>query len=187
MCSSDLLVVLRPEATRWAPDPARPLTPLDPADAALVTGVVQLLRTPSNTRWDDFAARLVEALGALLAPSAPLDDATALVTRFRAELEVHHGRAREVAAYAAILHCTTKTLTRHCLATTGRSPKRLIDDRVVLAARRRLAYEAVSVRELADALTFPSASQFVKFFRRLTGETPIAFRERVRTPTARGG
>ena len=179
-----VLVVLRPEATRWAPEPARPVTVLDPLGADLVGGLLPLLRAASEGRRDDVAARLVESLGAVLAPTAPpLDDAAVLVARFRAEVERHHARAREVAAYAALLHCTTKTLTRHCRATTGQSPKRIIDDRVVLAARRRLAYEAISVGELADALTFPSVAQFVRFFRRLTSETPQAFRVRVRAAT----
>jgi AraC-like DNA-binding protein len=61
----------------------------------------------------------------------------------------------------------------------GRSAKRVIDERVLLEARRRLAYGGESVTQLSEALGFPEATQFIKFFKRLSGETPAAFRSRV--------
>lgn len=43
-----------------------------------------------------------------------------------------------------------------------------------------LAHAEQPVAELAFTLGFSEATQFVKFFRRLTGETPARFRARFR-------
>ena len=87
-------------------------------------------------------------------------------------------RAHEVAAYAAILRCSTRTLTRHCERWIGKPAKRLIDERVALEAKRMLAHGGAPAADLAPSLGFADATQFVKFFRRLTGETPARFRAR---------
>lgn len=102
--------------------------------------------------------------------------------RFRAAVEREFRRAHEVAAYAAILRCSPRTLTRHCLDAVGRSAKRVIEDRVLLEARRSLAHEPITVAALAAQLGFSEATQLVKFFRRVSGETPGAFRERIARP-----
>ncbi len=125
----------------------------------------------------------METIGAaLLAGAPPPTEAQRLVERFRAELERHHRRAHEVSAYAAILRCTTRTLSRHCRQFAGQTPKQLIDQRLVLEARRSLAHEDRSAAALAGDLGFGSPTQFVKFFRRATGETPGAFRRRSGVP-----
>jgi AraC-like DNA-binding protein len=182
------LLVFKPHAVRWKPQALSPVLSLSPQRRALVTSLFEGLDAelgPQGGRSPELAAALVEALGAALESSTVTPSrAQALVGRFRAELERHHRRAHEVSAYAAILRCTTKTLTRHCLEFAGAPPKRLIDDRVALEARRSLAHEDRSVAELSEWLGFASATQFVKFFKRVTGETPGAFRGRVRAPSA---
>ena len=65
-------------------------------------------------------------------------------------------------------------------ATRSVTPKALLDQGALLEAQRELAHTDAAIQQLADALGFPSASQFVLFFRRLSGETPQAFRGRVR-------
>ncbi len=122
---------------------------------------------------------LVESIALAVDTGPAPTEKDALVQTFRGALERSYPRAHEVAAYAAILRCSTRTLTRHCEQWTGKPAKRLIDERVALEARRLLAHGGASVSELAEALGFAEPTQFVKFFRRLTGETPARFRARV--------
>lgn len=124
---------------------------------------------------------LVETIGLAVNGGAPvMTEAQQLLRRFRAALERTFRRAHEVTAYAAILRCSTRTLTRHCERGAGKSAKRLIDERVALEAKRTLAHGDQSIAELSHELGFGEPTQFTKFFRRLTGETPARFRARLR-------
>lgn len=97
--------------------------------------------------------------------------------RFMQDLEQSFARTREAAAYAKRAGCSTKTLSRACQALGGASPKRLIERRVALEGRRLLAHSTLSVAAIAIELGFSEPTNFVKFFRRSEGVTPLAFRE----------
>lgn len=177
-----LMLVVRPDAVRWRPElDGRVITPT-PQRLRLVTALFEQLGAELGADGGgsaELAARLVEAIGLACATTTSAENERGdLVARFRRELEKHHRRSHEVAAYAAILRCTTRTLTRHAVASTGRTAKQIIDERVALEARRSLAHEDITVAALARSLGFASATQFVKFFRRVTGQTPTAFRSR---------
>ncbi|MFO0715141.1 MAG: helix-turn-helix domain-containing protein [Sandaracinus sp.] len=174
-----LMLVCKPDAVRWRPEPDTSVLTPSPQRLALLTSLFEGLErelAPEGGHAASVATRLADAIGAACAVTdAAPSEARDLVRRFRAALDKHVGETHEVAAYAAILRVHARTLTRHCLATTGLSAKQMIDERVSLEARRSLAHEDVPVAELAGALGFGSATQFVKFFRRLTGQTPSAF------------
>lgn len=99
---------------------------------------------------------------------------------FRDDLERRFTSDRTVASYAARLGYSARTLNRSALAHAGVSAKALIDRRVVLEAKRRLAHEGVPVAEIAAALGFDDASNFSKFFTARVGLTPLAFRDEAR-------
>ncbi|MBY8858187.1 AraC family transcriptional regulator [Nocardia sp. CA2R105] len=83
--------------------------------------------------------------------------------------------------YAATLGYSVRTLTRACLAATGRTAKRYLDDRTALEAKRLLVHTDLSPGQVASRLGFTSPTVFGKFFRRCTGETPASFRARARS------
>lgn len=99
----------------------------------------------------------------------------ALVTFFTI-LERDHASTRSVDHYARASGVSVRRLAELLVAETGRSTKQLVDDRVVLAQKRLLAYTQVSVKELAGLTGFAEPTNLVKFFRHHTGETPLAFR-----------
>jgi AraC-like DNA-binding protein len=61
------------------------------------------------------------------------------------------------------------------------SAKQLIDERVVLEAKRLLAHGRNSVAWIAGQLGFDDPSNFSKYFQQRTGTTPAVFRDRVRS------
>ncbi|MFD0573977.1 helix-turn-helix domain-containing protein [Kitasatospora gansuensis] len=95
---------------------------------------------------------------------------------FRRELERSFATTRSVEDYAARLGYSSRTITRACLAATGRSAKQLADARVALQARRLLAHTDLPVAAIGRALGFTEATNFGKFFARETGRTPGDFR-----------
>ncbi|WP_410586650.1 helix-turn-helix domain-containing protein [Amycolatopsis sp. lyj-23] len=104
---------------------------------------------------------------------------------FRDELEKEFRTRHQVAAYAARLGYSTRTLNRLARDNTGLSAKQLIDERIVLEAKRLLAHGPDPVARIAAELGFEDASNFSKYFHHRTGTTPAAFRDHVRA--AAGG
>jgi AraC-like DNA-binding protein len=113
---------------------------------------------------------------ALLAPPAPTGPESRTFARFRRLLEDGHPSSRRVEDYAADLGCSVRTLTRACLAVTGRTAKQVVDDRVALQARRLLACTQVPVAEVGRHLGFPEPTNFGRFFHREVGLSPGQFR-----------
>jgi len=112
---------------------------------------------------------------ASLAPPPPRGPAAQVLGVLRAELErevVH----RRVEDYADLLGCSVRTLTRACLAATGRSAKQLIDERVALEAKRLLATTDMPVADVGRELGFDEPTNFGRFFARESGLTPGGFR-----------
>lgn len=100
--------------------------------------------------------------------------------RFIEEVEEKYTETRRVEDYAATLGYTSRTLSRACLLVSHATPKKLIESRVALEAKRLLAYTGLSVKVIAQELGFGEDTNFVKFFRRVEGVSPTVFRTRHR-------
>ncbi len=104
--------------------------------------------------------------------------------RFLELVEQHHKSKWSVARYASGLGITPPHLNTICKKCDGRSAKQVIHDRLLLAARRGLAYTDVSVAGVARSLGFTDPSYFARFFRQFEGVTPSTFRRRTGTQSA---
>lgn len=92
------------------------------------------------------------------------------------EVERDYRHTRRVEDYATRLGCSVRTLTRACLAMTGRSAKQVIDERVALQACRLLAATDEPIARIGRRLGFPEPTNFGRFFTRQVGVSPGAFR-----------
>jgi AraC-like DNA-binding protein len=99
---------------------------------------------------------------------------------FLQALEADFARHHAVQHYAQRLGYAAATLGRACLAAEGRATKQVIDRRIALEAKRLLAHSQASVAEIAHRLGFSEVTNFVKFFRRMEGAVPLAFRQSLR-------
>ena len=101
---------------------------------------------------------------------------------------MHRGQAQRSPhrIVAARLGYSPRTLTRACLAATGRSAKQVIDDRVTLEAMRLLAVTDDPIADIGRRLGFPEPTNFGRFFARETGQSPGNFRAALhRSPAPR--
>lgn len=105
--------------------------------------------------------------------AAPEGDLYRLFVR---ELERTGGVRHGVSAFARRLGYSESTLSRACVAATGHSAKHVVDLRTALEAKRLLVHSGATVAEIGHRLGFSEATNFVKFFRRLAGMTPLEFR-----------
>lgn len=100
-----------------------------------------------------------------------------LFIRFRQTLEYHYRQMHTVKEYAGYLNVSVKTLTNSVGASSCSTPLKIINDRIVLEAKRQLCYTDLKIKEIAFLLGFDDPSYFVKFFKRQTGILPAEFRE----------
>ena len=71
-------------------------------------------------------------------------------------------------------HSRTSFLPVNCLR-----PLRVIHERVEAEAKRLLLYSNKSSKEIADILGFEDQSSFSRFFKNMTGESPVQYRNSV--------
>ena len=60
---------------------------------------------------------------------------------------------------------------------SGKTAKYWIDEAIVNAIKVQLRYTDKQVSEIAYDMNFPNPSFFCKYFKRLTGMTPIDYRD----------
>jgi AraC family transcriptional activator of pobA len=130
-------------------------------EAELLTILVTMLR------------RAHEQLPDKPAPPGPRRE---LVARFRAAIEQSYRTDRPLEAYANALGVTVAQLRAACLSIAGSPPRRLIQERVALEAKRLLLYTNMAIAEIAYALGFDDPAYFSRFFTEQTGLSPRAFR-----------
>lgn len=134
-------------------------------------------------RSEALQAHLVLLVTWLLRRAAPVAAAESrralrdtLVQRFRALVELHLRRHEALGFYAKQLEVTPDHLSRHCRAVTGLSALDLLHERMLLEARRLLAYTAAPVAAVARDLGFEDPSYFSRFFARRAGHAPQDYR-----------
>ncbi|MGI4869861.1 MAG: helix-turn-helix domain-containing protein [Janthinobacterium lividum] len=111
---------------------------------------------------------------------APYPPEGPLLARFTALLNAHYTSLHQVSDYAARLGLRPGVLNAQLRQQTGKTASTLLHERLVLEARRRLFHTDLSVAEIAFALGFEDPSYFSRFFRRLTGQAPAAYRAATR-------
>ncbi|MCB9450939.1 MAG: helix-turn-helix domain-containing protein [Anaerolineaceae bacterium] len=100
-------------------------------------------------------------------------------TRFRDQVESDYSHTRNVQDYALKLGYSPKKLNQLTQTTLNQNAKRFIDERVVLEIKRLLIHTNLSIKEIADRTGFDEPTNLVKFFKRYTEQTPLAFREKI--------
>lgn len=97
--------------------------------------------------------------------------------QFMTLLEDHFARHHDVQHYADTLQLPPVRLSRMLGRIIGKSTKQVIDERIVLEARRYLYYTDLSITEIAVTLGYTDLFHLSKTFKRLTGIAPQTFRE----------
>ncbi len=88
----------------------------------------------------------------------------------------HHKEEHDVAFYAEQLFVTPKYLSTVVRKTTGSPIQEWISRLLLFSAKYQLKNSRLSVQQISDQLHFSTPSSFIRFFRRLTGLSPRAYR-----------
>jgi AraC family transcriptional regulator, transcriptional activator of pobA len=91
-------------------------------------------------------------------------------------LETHIFSKKLVSEYAAMMSLSAYQLNAITRETMGKSCSTLINEHIVLEAKRYLLATSDQVNQIADHLGYEDASYFTRFFKKHTGYSPEAFR-----------
>lgn len=100
------------------------------------------------------------------------------VEALRRLVEEHFRKERLLDFYAGKLAMTPDRLNDTVKRATGVTAGHLIRQRVLTEAKRQLVFTQLAIHEIAYDLSFSDPSHFARFFRKQTGTTPQAFREK---------
>ena len=103
-----------------------------------------------------------------------------LFYQFAQLLSSNYMRRLPVGWYADELSITAKYLTFICRQTIGKTPSSLIDEVMMQEIKKRLLDTNDTIKEIAYAMNYGSASSFCKFFRQKMGISPLQFRQQNR-------
>jgi AraC family transcriptional activator of pobA len=103
-----------------------------------------------------------------------------LIQRFNTLLEENFIEAHHVTYYAEKLNFSPNYLSSVLKKLTGRTAGDLIQQRLLLEAKRMLLHSTTTIKEIAYVLNFNDPPYFTRFFKNNTGYTPEAFRQETR-------
>lgn len=101
------------------------------------------------------------------------------VVQFKSLLDLHFKKERQPLFYAAQLGMAPNTFSKKCKAYFMRTPSQLIQERVILEAKKLIHLTYKSMKEIAAELNFDDENYFSRYFKKHTGITPTTFREKV--------
>jgi len=164
--------------------PALQLPPPDNELCPLLEQMWQEHTTPAPQQDEVFRAYLLLALELAArhypaTPARPTDEprhAQQLLREFGSLLNRHFRQQRAVQQYADWLHVSPNHLNALCRRHLGKTASALIQERVLLEARRLLRHTDATAAQVADTLGFEDASYFGRYFRKHTGQTPAEVR-----------
>lgn len=102
-----------------------------------------------------------------------------ITNQFKHLVEKNFIDMREVQHYAEQLHITPKYLSEAVKVTTGKSPRDIIHDMLLLEAKVLLGSTDKTVTEIAHQLHFEDQSHFNHFIKSHTALTPLQLRKKL--------
>lgn len=96
--------------------------------------------------------------------------------RLRQLLDLHYQHQWKVEQYADAMNISVSSLNRLCHETIGVSSKAFIQGRVMIEAKRKLIYTRQALDLIAYDLGFKDPAYFSRFFKKMEGVSPSAYR-----------
>ncbi|MCT4587264.1 MAG: AraC family transcriptional regulator [Carboxylicivirga sp.] len=100
-----------------------------------------------------------------------------LFERFSRLLAHEVPKLRKVSEFADRLHTTPQNLNQLCRKVQNLSASEVINQQLILEAKRYILHTDYTVSQIAEFLYFSDDSNFVKFFKKHTDLTPRQYRE----------
>jgi len=105
-----------------------------------------------------------------------VDEKRRQLIRFVNLVEEKYALHLQTREYADLLNISPRTLSGLTLSLLGKAPSQMIQERIILEAKRLLLYSDCQVKQIADKLGFEDPAYFVRYFRKHLALSPMEFR-----------
>ncbi len=92
-------------------------------------------------------------------------------------LEKHVSTQKQVSYYTSSMNLSSYQLNEITKTAVGKTASAMIDEYILLEAKRLLLATPNQIKEIADQLGYEDPSYFIRFFKKHTGLSPDAFRK----------
>ena len=126
--------------------------------------------------------QLILAISSRIKKVNQSDEAPAMgaaIEKFKDLLEENFIQQRSPLFYANTLSLAPNSFTKQCNKYFGKSPSILIQERVILEAKKHLHLSHKSIKEIAGLMNFDDQHYFSRYFKKHTGVSPTEFRTEV--------
>lgn len=100
-----------------------------------------------------------------------------ILKNFKALVNENFKKLHKVSEYAERMTITPKYLNQVVKSLLGQTAKEVIQEKIILNAKRELKYSDKSIKEIAYELGFEEPLYFSHFFKKCAGVSPSQFRE----------
>ncbi|MGZ8536694.1 MAG: helix-turn-helix domain-containing protein [Flavisolibacter sp.] len=105
--------------------------------------------------------------------------ATKIANQFKHLLQKNFIEVRKVEQYASMMHISPKHLSDLVKEATGKTPRQLINDVILLESKVLLGSTDKSITAIAHELHFEDQSHFSHFIKQQTGFSPVELRKKL--------
>ena len=99
------------------------------------------------------------------------------IHKFKELLELNIRNTHSVNNYCEMLQLNRHKLNKLVKEHTGHSSKEIINNRLLQEVKRELRYSAKTIAEIAYDLNFSEPNNLTRFFRKMEGVSPVAYRK----------
>lgn len=92
-------------------------------------------------------------------------------------LDKHIATHKQLSQYTDLMNLSPYQLNEITKSSIGKTASELINEHVILEAKRYLLATTNQVKDIADNLGYEDTSYFIRFFKKHTGYSPEAFRQ----------
>lgn len=161
----------------------KPYLALDEQGQKDIRSLVNILIAEKNSATADKALMSTLLLAFLRYMMRYLDDnencasnADLRMVRLLNLVDSHFKTHKDAGFYAEQLAMTTKRLNELSKEQFSKTVTQLLHDKVIVEARRELAFSQKNITTIAIELGYKDTSYFCRFFKRLSGSSPQSFR-----------
>lgn len=165
-----------------------PVATIDDNIAEILTKWIEVLKSLLENQKDDInycTAATISVILKILKEHASWENdfmdftpqKIKIIHDFKKSIEFNLKKSHSPAFYSIDIGVAESKLSAITKEIYGLSPKKIINEGIILKAKKLLAENELIIKEISEELGFTDAPHFVKFFKKETGMTPGQFKE----------
>lgn len=136
-------------------------------------GYLDVIKSNLNIFFTEFVRQSANPKGPVVATSTYTQDR---FEEFSELLEKHIAYSKQVSDYTDMMNLSSYQLNEITKSSVGKNASELINEHIILEAKRYLLATPNQVKEIATLLGYDDVSYFIRFFKKHTGHPPETFR-----------